>query len=251
MKKYILFIVEGNNDKREIQAIIRAVCGHTFLERYVDAYHVHNGDITTEKDSSEKTITSKLNKIVISWRNGGEQPFQKISPSDVFKVIHIVDMDGVFIPESAILSTDDAKAQYYDSAIHFIDREAIVGRNRKKANVIRKLLTVKQIDNIPYEIYFVSCNMDHLLFNQRNSIAGDKNRNAFAFAGKCKEKSYLQNSVYADGIRAEGLFSESWEMIQKDFNSLHRHANINIFLDCFLSELIEMERTFSQADSSL
>ena len=52
MKKYILFIVEGKNDKTEIQAILRAGCGKSFSDNFVDAYHVHNGDITTEKDTT-------------------------------------------------------------------------------------------------------------------------------------------------------------------------------------------------------
>lgn len=231
MKKYLLFIVEGNNDKREIQAILRAVGGQTFLENYVDTYHVHGGDLTTEKDSSEKTIVGKLNKLVVAWRNGGEQPYQRIVPSDVKKIIHVIDTDGVFIPESAILETDDAKVNYGDRFVRYIDRAFLVGRNRKKARVVRKLLEVKQIDNIPYEIYFASCNMDHLLFNERNSLPNDKGRNAFIFASKCKDISYLQESIYADGIRANGTIDESWNMIQAGYNSLARHSNMNILLD--------------------
>ena len=229
MKKYLFFIVEGKNDKIEIQAMLRATLGSEFLNNYVDAYHIHKGDITADNDSSEKTIIKKLEKIVVSWRNGKEEPFQKIHTSDVDRIIHIIDTDGVFIPESGIIQTEDAKANYQDRVIQYFDRERMVGRNRKKAKIIRKLLDVKHIDNIPYMIFFVSCNMDHVLFDDRNSI--EKGRNARWFASQCKNRQFLNDSVFADGICSNESFFESWNMIQKDFNSLHRHTNINIMLD--------------------
>lgn len=235
MKKYLLFIVEGLNDKREIQAIIRAACGTAFSENYVDAYHVHKGDITAEYDSSEKTIIKKLNKIVLDWRNGGEQPFQRIVPSDVQKIIHIVDTDGTFIPEVSICQTDDGKIQYLETEIHCCDRNSTVGRNRKKAKVIRRLLEIKKIDNIPYQVLFASCNMDHLLFDNRNPLPNDKGRNAMIFASKCKDKTDLQDSIFAEGIRAEGTYVDSWAMIQRGHNSLARHSNINLLLDAIIS----------------
>ena len=231
MKKYLLFIVEGKNDKKELQAILRAACGAAFTNRFVDSYHVHGGDITTEHDTTEKTIIGKLNKIVVSWRNGGEDPFQKIPTSDVARIIHVIDTDGVFIPESSILQTDDAKVVYEDNAILFFARDQIVGRNRKKSSVIRRLLEVKKIDNIPYEVFFASCNMDHLLFADRNPIVIDKGRNAFIFAGKCTNKECLQDSIYAPQIRAEGSLEDSWCMIQEGFHSLARHTNLNILMD--------------------
>lgn len=229
MKKYVLFIVEGQNDKKEIQAILRAACGQSFLESYVDAYHVHDGDITTETDTNEKSIVSKLNKIVISWRMGGEQPFQRIPVSDVARIIQIIDTDGVFIPESAIKNTDDSKARYTSNSICYYDRNIIIGRNRKKERVISKLLETRLIDNIPYGLYFASCNMDHLLFDERNMI--DKRRNAMLFASRCKDRSDLSDSVLSQTICATGTLIESWEDIREGFNSLNRHTNINLLLE--------------------
>lgn len=230
MKKYLLFIVEGKNDRRELQAIIRAACGTTFLDNYVDAYHVHNGDITTEANSSEKTIIKKLNDIVSAWRKGGESPYQKIPTSDVARIIHIIDTDGVFIPESSIIQTDDGKVQYFDQQIHYLDRSIIIGRNRKKAKVIRRLLETKTIDNIPYQVLFASCNMDHVLFNDRNPLPKDKDANSFDFARKCTNALFLQDNVFVKGVCAEGTYHDSWEMIQSGYNSLARHTNLNILL---------------------
>ena len=241
MKKYLLFFVEGKNDKIEMQALLRAVGGEKFLAGYYDAYHVHNGDITTEKDTNEKTIVKKLNDIVINWRSGRAEPFLKISTADVEKIIHVIDTDGVFIPEDAIVQTDDAKVQYQDKSIQYFSREQIVGRNRKKAKVLRKLIEVKQIDNIPYELFFVSCNMDHLLFDERNLLSDAKGRGARVFASRCKNRSYLNNSIYAESVRAEGNYPDSWNMIQEDYNSLGRHTNLNLILDSISQKMNAMD----------
>ncbi len=231
MKKYVLFLVEGKNDKKEIQAIIRAWWGSSFLDNYVDEYHVHKGDITSEKGTTEKTILKKLNDIVVEWRNGSEHPYQRITTSEVKKVIHIVDTDGVFIPDSSIIQTDDEKAQYFDDEIRYVNRSLMIGRNHCKASVLRKLMNVKQIDNIPYELYFASCNMDHLLFNDRNSILDNKSRNAMIFASECKNKEYLKSTIFSEKICINSTNGESWDFIQKGYNSLNRFTNINILLN--------------------
>lgn len=238
MKKYVLFIVEGNNDKREIQAILRAATEQKFTDYYFDSYYTRKGDITSERSTNEKNIISKLNDIVLDWRNGGERPYQKILTSDVERIIHIVDTDGVFIPESSIIQTDDGKTQYHDKMICCLERNDIVARNRKKAKVLQKLIETKTIDNIKYNVIFVSCNMDHVLFDSRNAIRTDKDQNSFLFASKCKSKSDLLSTIYCPGIRSDDTFYESWKRIQTSYNSLQRHTNINIFLDDIQSKFV-------------
>ena len=239
MKKYLLFIVEGINDKREIQAMIRAVTNNRVCDHYVDSYCIKGGDITSDYKTNEKNIINKLNELVIDWRNGGEQPFQKIQVSDVERIIHIVDTDGAFVPESAVVESDDAKIQYHDDMMCSIDRNGTVNRNYKKARVLRKLIVTKQIDNIPYTVYFSSCNMDHLLFDIRNSDQQTKKKNSQIFSVRCKSEDYLQETVYSPKICAHS-FSESWNMIQQGRNSLRRHTNINIVLDV-IKDLVKQE----------
>lgn len=230
MKKYVLFIVEGDNDKREVQAIIRAATGQLFPEYYVDSYYTRRGDITSDRNTNERNIITKLNEIVIDWRNGGARPFQKISPSDVERIVHIVDTDGAFIPESSIIQTDDAKTKYYDDKICCLERSDIVARNRKKTKVLKKLIETKKIDNIPYEVLFASCNMDHVLFDDRNAERKDKDRNSFVFASRCKRETDLSDTLYNDKIGTSEDYTCSWETIQKGYNSLSRCTNINLYL---------------------
>ena len=229
-KKYVLFIVEGKNDQIEIQAMLRAYCANSLQEKYVDIYLPYNGDITF--DESEKTIIGKLTETVLLWRRGETRlhPFYPVSPSDIAKIVHVIDTDGAFIPEDAILADDVGDIEYNEDNIRCGDRAFIVGRNRKKAKAIRKLLSVPKIDNIPYEVFFVSCNMDHVLFGTRNPASKSKGENARYFAAHCKHPDNLNQSVLGEGIRFDGPFSESWNFIQLEMNSLNRHTNLNLLL---------------------
>lgn len=229
-KKYVLFIVEGKNDQIEIQAMLRANCADSLRDKYVDIYLPYNGDITIKE--TEKTIKGKLTELVLSWRRGETRlhPFHPVSPSDVAKIIHVVDTDGAFIPEEAIIEDDVGDVQYNEESIRCGDRSFIVGRNRKKARAIRTLLSIASIDNIPYEVYFASCNMDHVLFNKRNPVAGSKGPNARIFASRCKQPADLYQTVFNESIRFDGTLQESWEFIQSDCNSLSRRSNINLLL---------------------
>ena len=229
MKKYILFIVEGTNDKREIGAMLRASCGSKFLEKYVDKYYVCRGDITS--DYGVKSIRKKLNEIVAEWRNGKCEPYTIIRPSDVERIIHIIDMDGVYIPNDSVCQGDVGKTQYYSNYILCNNRKMIIKRNKDKASVIDLLLETELIDNIRYNIFFASCNMDHLLFNDGNLDPSDKERKGFEFAKRCIDNQYLQDSIFAQGICSSGSYEESWEMIKMDHNSLKRHTNLNMLLD--------------------
>ena len=47
-------------------------------------------------------------------------------------IIHIVDLDGTFIPEDSIIESDTGKIKYTENTIECMTRSDIVGRNRKK-----------------------------------------------------------------------------------------------------------------------
>lgn len=111
-KKYVLFIVEGKNDQIEIQAMLRAYCANSLQDKYVDIYLPYNGDITF--DETEKTITGKLTEAVLSWRRGETRlhPYHPVSPSDVARIVHVIDTDGAYIPEEAIIADDVGDVEY-------------------------------------------------------------------------------------------------------------------------------------------
>ena len=75
-KKFILFIVEGYNDRIEIDAMLHSPWFDKYRDRYRPYFHVVNGDVflslpTKNKKKKIKTTTDNIQKIltdiVISW----------------------------------------------------------------------------------------------------------------------------------------------------------------------------------------
>lgn len=228
-KKFILFIVEGKNDEREINAILHTSYFSQYREKYNPFFWTKNGDLTTANDVTPKNIVKKLNDIVLNFRRHGV-PFSNISIQDIQEIIQIVDLDGAFIPLDNIVRGEKSSFCYTDDSIITSNVDGARGRNKKKAEILRKLVDIKQIDNIPYSIYFASCNMDHLLFNRIMPTQQEKCTFSYEFQMLCQNHpEELSNSLFKPDIAASGSFFESWSNIQNDCQSLHRHTNFNLF----------------------
>ncbi len=228
-KKFILFLVEGKNDEREIGAILHSPYFKKYKEKYEIQFWTKAGDITACKDVTIKNVQKKLTDILLDFRRNGV-PYSNIRIDDIQEFVQIVDIDGVFIPDENVQKGGNSEFYYSDNAIITSNVDGAIGRNKKKAEILQKLFEVQQIGNVPYSIYYASCNMDHLLFDKRNSDRGEKCNNSENFADKCDEHpSILAESVFKKGIGAEGTYSESWSFIQQGCNSLQRYTNINLF----------------------
>lgn len=231
IKKFILFLVEGNNDEREINAILHS----PYFDKYKDKYKIHfckngkGGDITTLAGVNINNIQQKLNDLLLDFRKNGV-PFSNIRVDEIHEFVQIVDTDGVFIPEQNINRGNDSKFCYTETTLTTSNFDAAIGRNRKKADILKKLSEINQIGNVPYSVYYASCNMDHLLFNNRSSPQKDKDTNSFRFGNWCSaDPTFLSKNVFKQGIMAEGTYEESWAFIQEGCNSLQRYTNINLF----------------------
>lgn len=237
-KKFILFIVEGYNDKIEIDAMLHSPMFEQYRHSYEPFFYVTQGDVmmSSIKVRNKKVkvtsdnIQKALDDIVLNFRrtNG---PYSNISVSDIHEVVQITDTDGAFIPNYRVIRDDNyVYCTYFDDCIKINNVDGIVGRNRRKAEIIRKLLNVKQIGNIPYSLYYVSCNMDHVLFNERNLSKNAKVENSKEFAFTCKKTpEHLSQNLFKSGIMADGSYEESWEIIQDGISSLGRYTNFNLF----------------------
>lgn len=237
-KKFILFIVEGYNDKIEIAAMLHSPWFEKYRFSYEPVFHTVHGDImmSSIKVRNKKVkvtadnIQKALGDIVLNFRKTSG-PYNNISVSDIQEIVQITDTDGIFIPKYNVIRDDRyVYSTYFDDCIKINNVDGIIGRNKRKAEIIRKLLKVKQIDNIPYSLYFASCNMDHVLFNERNSPKASKSENAKKFAFTCKKSpEHLYQNLFKTEIMATGTYEESWEAIQDGLNSLGRYTNFNLF----------------------
>lgn len=229
-KKFILLLVEGKNDEREINAILHSSCFEQYRDKYQIEFLTKGGDVTATSGVSAKNIQQKLNDILLYFRRNGV-PFNNIKVSEIQEFVQIVDMDGAFIDPSHIIRGSSNAFYYTEDSIVTSNVDGAIGRNRKKAEILQKLSEIQQIGNVPYSVYYASCNMDHVLFDKRTSAPNEKTACAFRFIERCSlDPSILEDSIFKQGIMSEGTYEESWTYIQQECNSLNRHTNINLFL---------------------
>ena len=152
--------------------------------------------------------------------------------ADFKEIIHIVDMDGVYAPDSAVIEDAEAiKPVYSVTEIRTANPEGIISRNVKKRENIDRLKSTGQIWKLPYGIYYMSCNLDHALYGKLNSTDEEKEEDAYQFAKKYRNDilgflKYIKESDFAVGPD----YKESWDYITEGLHSLERHTNLGM---CF------------------
>lgn len=152
---------------------------------------------------------------------------------DYKEIIQVSDMDGAFVPDSAIVEDKNAyKPIYSEKEIHTNHPEGIIKRNAQKRENMNRLITTSAIGKIPYHIYYMSSNLDHVLYNKLNSTNDEKENDAHNFAIKYKDdligfKSFIQESDFS----VNQDFMDSWNYIKQGNHSLERHTNFGLCLE--------------------
>lgn len=219
-KKIVLVIVEGPSDDAALGVMLTQIYDKNSV--YV---HIMHGDITTRKGVTSQNIVSKIGNDVRDYAKS-----QHYTAKDFQQIIHIVDTDGAYIPEDKIIEKQEYNEIFYEAdGIHTSNRQAIVSRNQQKKENLYRLRETGQIWKVPYKVYYMSCNLDHVLHNKRNSTDEDKEDDAYAFARKYKRDlegfvKFICDSEFSVG----GDYKESWSYIEEGMNSIERHTNLGI-----------------------
>lgn len=147
--------------------------------------------------------------------------------SDIAEVIHLVDTDGAFIQDSSVVYGKSLK--YTDTVIETPYPEQIRQRNHQKSANIQRLLGKARIGRYPYSMYFMSVNLDHVLYNVRNLCSAEKENLAFEFADRYYDENEMAISFLCKSdFSMNGDYLESWKYIQQNGNSLQRCTNFSI-----------------------
>lgn len=91
-KKVLLFLVEGISDEISFEGL-----WESFFENNEVRVYVLRCDITTQDFSSPATILSKLKQPIDRFLNS-----TKLKKDDIQKIVHLIDTDGAFVPESCV-----------------------------------------------------------------------------------------------------------------------------------------------------
>ena len=221
-KKIVFVIVEGPSDDEALGVLFSKVYDKDSV--YV---HIMHGDITSQQGITSTNIVSEIGICV---RQYATQNHYKAT--DFKEIIHIVDTDGAYAPDTAVVEDPEAvKPVYSVTEIHTDNPDGIKYRNQKKRENIDRLKSTGQIWKLPYGIYYMSCNLDHALYGKMNSTDEEKENDAYAFAKKYRDDipkflEFIKKSEFSVGPD----YKESWKYVTEGLHSLERHTNLGI---CF------------------
>lgn len=221
-KKIVLVIVEGPSDESALGVILNRIYGSETVH-----VHVMHYDITSERRVSPNNIISKIGNVMIELER--QYHFTK---KDYKEIIHIVDMDGAYISDDNVVEDFSVSKPIYSVLkISTQNKQNIENRNHRKSDNIDKLCNTKQIRGVSYRVFYMSCNLDHVLYNKLNSSDEEKESDAYNFAKKYENNipEFLKFISESDFSVVMG-YNESWEFIKEGLHSLERYTNLGLCL---------------------
>lgn len=153
-KKVIVVIVEGPSDESAIGSILKE-----YFSSEQTYFVVTHGDITSRKDVTPSNAISKV-KLAIEQEKG--KYGYKWS---VLSVLFILQIQTELLQKTVFVKSDVKGIQYFEDHMESDNVEDTKKRNIDKAAVILKLYSTSKIMQKEYQLYFNSCNLEHVLYN--------------------------------------------------------------------------------------
>lgn len=222
-KKVVLFLVEGASDLTSLEFIDNINTNETIK------FQITSGDVTSKLNITPQNCREEINKILLSFLERS-----KLRKTDIIKIIHILDIDGVYIPEINIIEDKNIKKFLYTiNGIVAPSKENVQKRNESKKQIVEKLLVTSKINSIPYEMYYMSCNLEHVLHDKLEDISEDEKKE---LANKFADRFYEKEIEFIDFINNKdfkvlGDYKATWDFIKKDLNSVNRYSNFWLFFE--------------------
>ena len=114
-KKVMLFIVEGPTDETSLSTVLNRIFSSATVK-----FQVIHGDILTRDFTSSDKIVAAV------WEQVKEFMGSIYRKSDICRIVHLTDMDGVFIPDDAVVENDtveiDTPPYYTETQIQMPNR---------------------------------------------------------------------------------------------------------------------------------
>lgn len=145
-KKIVFVIVEGPSDEEALGVILSRIYDDSTV--YVQIMHC---DITTEFiNAPNKNIVTMVGDQIREYANSNH--FKK---SDFKEIIHLVDMDGAYIPDDNVIEDTSAiKPIYSLTEIRSCNKRGIKLRNERKSTTSTGCVAIKK-----YGIFHIECSI--------------------------------------------------------------------------------------------
>lgn len=221
-RKVVFVIVEGASDETALGITLNQV-----FDKESVHVHIMHGDITTRTGVTSQNIVAKVGNEVRAYAKSNHY-----KTSDFKQIIHIVDTDATYLTEEKILEDQECEElSYQDDGIHTNDVGKVVSRNKQKSENLYRLRSCGNVWGVPYRVYYMSCNLDHVLYDKRNSTDEEKEQDSYTFAKAYKNNvEAFMNFMCKSSFSVKGDFKESWEFIEEDMHSIERYTNLPICL---------------------
>lgn len=221
-KKVVAVIVEGPSDENAIGGILKEY----FSSEEVQFAVVH-GDITSDYYTTVENVVAKVGDLIEGIKRKYGYNWE-----DFLRIIHIADTDGAFTKD-CIEEVECEGILYYEDHIECSNTDEVEKRNRHKAEIMYKLCSTGKIRDVHYRLYFNSCNLEHVLYNELKDFSDEeKEELSDEFAEKYEGKVQEFIDYISDmSIAVPGAYKATWRYIEKDKNSLQRHSNIHLIFE--------------------
>lgn len=211
----------------------------------------YNGDITSRCGIDKDNILPMILKLFIHPELKKHPAFEY--PSSVCEVIHLVDIDGVYLDDNRIITGEkqDIDRPYYDVENNIIiakERSNVIDRNHRKRENLAKLINTKRLRitiekganesrEKPYSVFFFSKDLDHVLYGKANNAKYRKVDDAREFARNYSSDPLLMAKYFLEHQHAAPTekYIDSWRWLMDDHDSLIPRTNINILVSKLLS----------------
>lgn len=223
-KKIILLLVEGPSDEDCLALIYSKLVKEQDIE-----FDVLHTDITADEDMTVKYIENRIEKEIEKYLD--RNPF--IKKSDILKVVQIIDTDGAFVPPSQVRQSFSGRTEYFETHIEAKNQNRLIRRNISKRAIVYHLVKSENVAGFPYEIYYFSRNMEHVLHNILQDLTDEEKEDlAFEIANRYSErpKDFLR-LLYEESFCVPGTYEETWKFIMQNGNSLKRYCNMTVFFE--------------------
>jgi hypothetical protein len=227
-KKVVLLLVEGSCEEVLLYNRLRIL-----FEQHNIRFRIQHGDILYDLDRPEEPIKSVIGNAVNEFMIKS-----KFCPEDVFCVLHIIDMDGCFIPDDAIVIDDKQKelTVYHVDRItvpHEKQKQQIATRNADRStniNIMKALNTILSAE-IDYRMYYFSRNLEHVLFKEPNPEKDRKFPEVERFIEQLEIpiEDFLQGSMPL--LSGADPYTESWDRISERTASLQQYSNVPLLFE--------------------
>ena len=237
-RKALFVFVEGKADRIALRRYFESVLGETgryLVKIYLKPGEIDErtkqrskagGDITSDNTIPYGSVCDAIYENVLHYCK-----LDSIPEEDVIGIIQLVDTDGAFVSDSQIVEDSRLEKPFYDTSnkqIRTHNRNSLLKRNRRKSFNMSLLSAQSDINGIPYRVFYMSCNLDHVLFNKPNN--SEKIVQAKTFAGRfADDEQNLARFLASFLPKKAGNYEKSWKYIRdrkQPNRSLERGSNL-------------------------